>query len=180
MGGPGIINPSLAEAVAYTRWFYGISLAFDRASGALGAIGRANIAPIEVRWTVRIDGIVYTVGGTQAGNIRVALYEDGPAGDIPDGGALVVESASVAQAATAGIQTVPVAVTTLQPGLYWFALMGSDATGTFIGFRDSAFALGRFFANSVGYGVFDDPCPVTAGLTRRPECAVGVLANLPI
>jgi len=155
-------------------------MGFDRASGALGAIGRANIAPVEVRWPARIDELLYMVGGTQAGNVRVALYEDGPAGDIPDGGALVVESTSVAQVATANVQIVPVAATVLHPGLYWFAIMGDDATGTFVGFRDSAFVLGHFFANSVGYGVFDDPCPVTAGLTRRPECAVGVLANLPI
>ena len=83
MGGPGIINPSLAEAVAYTRWFYGICMGFDRASAAVGAAGRVFIAAVEVRWPVRTDEFLYMVGAAQAGNVRVALYEDGPAGDIP-------------------------------------------------------------------------------------------------
>jgi len=180
MGGPGIINPSLAEAVAYTRWFYGICMGFDRASAAVGAAGRVFIAAVEVRWPVRTDEFLYMVGAAQAGNVRVALYEDGPAGDIPDGGALIVESASVAQAATANVQIVPVAVTTLPPGLYWFGIMGDDVAATYTGFRDSSSLLGRWFNNSIGYGAYDDPCPVTAGATRRPECAVGVLENLSI
>jgi hypothetical protein len=95
-----------------------------------------------------------------AGNIRLGLYRDN--GDTPAGGALVVETASVALANFKN--EVVIADTVLEPGLYWFALQNDDATPVFIT-SDQTESLGgtlQCYVFAQGYGAFTDPCPAVA------------------
>jgi len=110
----------------------------------------------------------------------VGLYRAGSLGfpDRPDGGALVVETASLAQVGmlTTSLHFLPIADTQLTPGLYFGAVQGDDATGTSGRFQQpgqwSSNVGGQVIVGSYydqGYGAFTDPCPVTVpNLNTRP------------
>ena len=111
--------------------------------------------------------------------MRIGIYREGPTIDLPDGGELVAESASVIQVglATYTLDQIPIPATILTPGRYYMALQGDDVTGTFIRTVDYTTFIGRYYDH--GYGVFTDPCPVTVLIATVPTFGVRVSQNIP-
>lgn len=145
------------------------------------AAGTIGLTPIQIPFTLTIDRLmlVWTVA---AGNCRMGLYNDN--GDLPDGGALVVETGIVP--IVAGKTEGAIASTQLQPGLYWLGLQADIAAvlggATFTRASGSWGALGTLFGRQylvgAGFGVFANPCPATAVLTTPPNGGVRV-ASIP-
>ncbi len=150
---------------------------------AFGAAGRVWLLPIDVCWTVVVDRIVFSVGVNSAGNIRVGIYRSEANPDDPTGEELVVESASVAQAAANVLQYVTIADTTLTTGRYWIAVQGSDALGEFfrinLGTTSPANLQAWLYNRAGGYGAFTDPCPALATTNLMPILFLRVAENLP-
>ena len=105
------------------------------------------------------------MGSVQAGNVRLGLYREGPTPEIPDGGALVVETGSVAQIPGISIQLIAIPPTLLRRGKYWTGIQGDDVTGTYYTLRDDASVIDAMYDHP--YGPFTDPCPAT-GMWQRP------------
>lgn len=123
------------------------------------AIGRVQLCPIQIPFTVTIDAIVIFYGDACAGNLRVGLYED--VNDDPTGGDLLVESGSVAKAGVGQKQEVAVTQTQLAPGLYWAAAQSDEIT-TLIYRCHPYFSNGgsvQHYFYDHAYGAFTDPCP---------------------
>ena len=127
------------------------------ATQAFAVATRIYLGCIQVPFNVTIDGLFYVVGTAQNGNIRMGLFRDN--GDDPSGGALVVESASVAQGAVNEQQMVTVADTVLTPGRYWVAVQTDDISATFLRYFDNSVSTARRYARGGAYGPFENPCP---------------------
>lgn len=125
---------------------------------------RVYLIPVEVLVRCTVDRImVHQYEGTCVGNCIVGIYKDGTVVDIPDGGALVVESASVAKAGVNQKQLITIADTVLEPGLYWLAYESDEAT-TIITSERSVFLVDPshcYYDRGGGYGALTNPCPVT-------------------
>lgn len=151
-------------------------------SVAFGTIGRGFLAPIDVPMKVEIDALVYQIGNAATGNVRLALYEEGATIDLPDGGTLIAESGNLSQDNPADVDRYTISpVEILEPGRYYGAIMGDDINGTFYRAFPSTtgdITPGRYFDNSVGFGVFDDPCPVTLAIARAPALYLRVLRSI--
>lgn len=161
----------------YLRSFSGIGAAVSQ---AFGTAGRVYMVPLEVAWPVIVDRILYRVGGTSGGNIRVGIYREGSTADSPAGGELVVESASLAQDTANYIQQATIADTVLTPGLYYVGIQGDDTSGTFHRSYDSAAGVAYYYDRSSGYGAFTDPCPAVTGVNEGIDIRVRVKENLPV
>jgi len=123
---------------------------------------RVYLQMIQIPVEMTIDRIAHCVV-VQNGNIIRGIYEDN--GLTPAGGALVVESASVALGA-AGWDEITVADTTLAEGLYWLALESDDATANLrrVDSLSVPTISGHYFYNrALGYGPLTDPCPAILG-----------------
>lgn len=164
--------------VRYARFVN--SLPFYMLQEAVKALDFISLAPVQVAETITVDRLCVLPGTVVAGNIRLGLYNDN--GLVPDGGALIVETASVAAAAP-GRQEVAIANTRLTPGLYWFAEINDNATLRLLaawGGSDTSGASPAPHGKSCAqaYGPFTNPCPATA---NHSFCPVGILriASIP-
>lgn len=179
-----IRNPTTAPTTfgtPYARYILGFPSFQPALSVANGLIARVYLTSIQVPHPIIIDRLGYMVGTVQAGNIRVGLYRDGTVADAPAGGALVVESASVAQTSVNSLQLVTVADTLVMKGLYWFAWQCSDATATAWMWRDNNGIWPNCYTRGGGYGAFTNPCPATAGVAGdNMLCLMRVKTNLPL
>jgi len=129
---------------------------------------RVYLMPIEVPVRMSVDAILVFYKGTVAGNIRAAIYKDN--GEIPSGGALVVESASVAKSGTWRKQEISIAETQLEPGLYWLAIQSDEST-TIVCNESNAFVrygtLRSYVYDLGAYGAFTDPCPAVSDASQQ-------------
>lgn len=159
----GVINHNELEGVTfgqhhdhYARYIHAMWQRYA-APGAL-PIGRAYLIPLQIEFMVTVDRIGMYVG-TANGNIRLAIYHDN--GDTPVGGALVVESGSVA--AIVSKNELTVADTQLAPALYWICVQNDDATLTACRSISYPANAGTLFTRRFGqaYGAFTNPCPAT-------------------
>jgi len=126
---------------------------------------RCYLMPIQVPIRLTVDRICIPWAGTVAGNIRAGIYKDN--GETPEGGDLLVESASVAKSGTNRLQEITITDTQLDAGLYWVAIQGDEST------TEVERSTGRYYHNGAlqeyyydlgAYGPFTDPCPaVTVG-----------------
>lgn len=120
------------------------------------------IVPMEVPYRCVVDRIVVAYYGPVAGNIRACIYRDN--GETPVGGALIVESASVAKTGTVRKQEITIADTLLRPGLYWLAINTDESTTNII--HIWPWNLGGTlicYTYALAYGAFTNPCPAAAG-----------------
>lgn len=122
---------------------------------------RVYLIPIEIERKMTVDRICVPISTPVAGNIRACIYADN--GDTPVGGALIVESASVAKGNPVGRQEIVIVDTTLEAGLYWVAVQSDESTTVLISESDS-FSMrgtlkGEFYDIAGGYGAFTNPCP---------------------
>ena len=157
----------------FYRWLQVPVVALSMGSTTFVAAGRVHMAQITVPKNLTLDRLGYQVGAVQAGNVRLGLYREGATPDIPDGGALVAESASVGQSPTVEVQLAAIPVTLLVRGRYWIGIQGDDVTGTFYHQRDDASIIGRRYDHA--YGPFTDPCPATVINGRFPHMVARVV-----
>lgn len=145
-----------AHGILYHRYIAGVFR--EELAGVNPGTTLALLTPIQVINRATIDRLGVIVR-TAAGNHRLALYEDN--GDLPDGGARVVQTASVA--AVVNRQEIAIADTELAPGLYWLAHQ-NDGAGLWIEGPNVMFYTGGTLQGrrlNMAYGAFPDPCPVT-------------------
>jgi hypothetical protein len=138
--------------------------------------GRVLLHQVIVPYACLIDGVMYCVGAATAGNVIGGLV--GPvarSADSPDGAVVVAQSASTAQGAINTLQFLSWTAVLVQPGIYYAALEGDNATGTCNRHGSALQATGLFaqYDRSGGYGALTSPTPATttgsspAGLRLR-------------
>jgi len=130
-----------------------------------------KLCPLAIPWTMTVDRICLPIRNS-AGNIRCAIYRDN--GGLPDGGALIVESASVAVAVNK--LEVTIADTLLTPGLYWLAYNNSSdlvSVQTIGAIGVGGVLTTRSYA--LAFGAFTDPCPVTAASSIVAQMMIRVV-----
>lgn len=140
--------------------------------------GRVLLLQIHVPVACVCDGLAYVVGAVAAGNVIGGII--GPVsrtGDTAAGGAVLAESASTAQASATTAQTLTWTAAALPPGIYYVALEGSDATGTYARQSNQAQALGlvQFYDRGGGFGALT---PTTPAVTDTGSAAPGVRLRL--
>ena len=152
-----------------------------RYSLTFGTVGRVWLTELTIPWKMEVDQLIYEVGGTAAGNARMALYEMGPNEDEPDGGKLIVETDSSPQPGAYYCHIFDITPLVLNPGRYFIAVMGDDASGTWWGRRHVGADGGLYvyyFDNPGGYGAFADPCPNTVPANYGPDAFLRVRRNI--
>lgn len=127
---------------------------------AIGTAGRVYLTPLIIKDTVTVDRIGLTMDDPTAGNWTVGIYADN--GDTPQGGDLIVESASTSKGASWTSQEITITPTTLQPGTYWLAIQSDEVTTVIM--RTSSMYSGitlnpRYYDRGGGYGALTNPCP---------------------
>jgi hypothetical protein len=133
-------------------------------------VGRVYMVQFAVQVTCQIDALAYGVGGTAAGSVTGGVL--GPisrTADIPDAAAVVAQSASTAQGTINSPQVLTWTAVTLQPGIYYAALEGSDVTGTFIRHNNQPTAPGvvATYDRAGGYGTLTNPTPTSTSTTSN-------------
>lgn len=142
----------------------------NTASTAVGTINQAWFYPFRLYETATVVKLSLVIGATAAGNIDIGVYDAQ--------GNLLVSSGSTAQGSTSTLQSIDVTDTTLQPGTYWMAVMGSDATGTwFARLAADELLVPYAYALQQTTGGFGLPNPATmsrSSATTMPLIAMGV------
>lgn len=169
-----------SKHTAVHRYITNVDLQFrPMATSSFGVAGLCFMGYLVIPFECTIDQIIYCVGDVSAGNVRAGLYGPITAGtppEAPDGAALVIESASVAQIAALSTQHVDITATAITtPGIYWAAVQGSDATGTIyrVNLASTGGIHGHGYTRAGGYGAFTNPCPST-GNDMMLMCGVRV------
>jgi hypothetical protein len=121
-------------------------------------------------------------GSVSAGNARVGIYRDN--GGTPVGGAVVVQSASIAKSAAFLGQEFAIATTKLTKGLYWIAVESDEATSKFYRcgtafFDPPAFNATGYYDRGGGYGVLTDPCPAVTASNANVPFAYVIVYSVP-
>jgi hypothetical protein len=124
--------------------------------------GRVVMAQFALTATRTVDAISYIVGSTSNGNVRAGII--GPVAltaDTAQDSAVAVQSASVAQGTANQAQLIALPATVLRAGIYYVALQGDSATGTYMRQANQAQApgLAQIYDRSGGYGAFTEPTP---------------------
>lgn len=147
--------------VSYGRWITPTMSGVAQVSQTFTA-GRVVLVQFEVVAICRIDGIAYIVGTTSAGNVIGGIV--GPVNrtsDTANTGVVVAQSTSTPQGSTSAVQLLTWTGVTVNPGIYYAALEGDNATGTYM--RQSSLAqapgLSQFYDRGGGYGTLTDPTP---------------------
>lgn len=151
----------LTRAPQVGRWLTPVHSGVATTSQTFTA-GRVLLAQVEVPAPCLIDGLVYTVGSVSAGNVTGGLL--GPVsrtGDTANGAAVVAQSASTAQSSASVAQVLTWTAVFVAAGIYYAALEGSDATGTYLRLGNSLQATGisGYYDRGGGYGALTDPTP---------------------
>jgi len=172
--------PKVGVQPLYARYLSGLPWLGDFGPFASEAAGRVYLCPIDISHSVIVDRIVYQVGTVSNGNLRGGIYRVGSTADSPAGGALVVETASIAQAAGSAIELLTIAATLLVPGQYFLAFQFDGSTAQFHEHYDPSLAVFAYYSRSGGYGAFTDPCPAVTAHDRGVRALLRVKTNLPL
>jgi hypothetical protein len=138
-------------------------------------VGRVYLMMFELPFGGMIDAVSYIVGATSAGNMTAGIY--GPTASLTTdtcaGAALLGSSASTAQGTTNAAQLLTLSSPVVAPaGIYYAALEGSDATGTFMRNTNqpqvpNSAGWCEYYDRSGGYGAQTDPCPAVTQTTSN-------------
>lgn len=161
----------------YRRYLTGYMGLISDAFGTMVA-NRVYLIPLEVEYAlgVTVDRVLLIYDTPVAGNVRAGIYEDN--GETPVGGALMVDSGSVAKTGTYQKQEVTIAETFLPRGLHWLAVQSDEATTKYCrNILGVAGTLRTYQYDPVGYA-FTDPCPAVAASNNLPVLGVRV-AHIP-
>lgn len=153
--------PNVLDRAVTGRWLTPIHSGIAATSQVFTA-GRVLPVQFEVVTGCMLDGLYYVVGGTSAGNVTGGVI--GPVtrtGDTPAAGAVLAQSASTAQGTINVAQLLTWTAVYARPGVYYAALQGSDATGTYMRLSNQiqAGGLGAIYDRGGGYGALTDPTP---------------------
>jgi len=139
----------------YTRFIYQERTSCEQ-YGPLGPVAnRLYAIPIQVFKRFNVSKLGWSIS-VQAGNMRTGIYRDN--GDTPVGGALLIDNGAVACAAGNQKQEVN-CVITLEPGLYWLAMV-LDAAPRLLG--SQGWLLGGTLLKgrvAFAYGALPNPYP---------------------
>lgn len=130
---------------------------------------RVYLLALEIPFNCSIDGIIPCWSNPVAGNVRAVVYED--VSVTPEGGDVLVESASIAKAGTYRYQKLTLAETALTRGIVWLGIVSDEGTSKFHRAEYGAYgpAVLRGISYDIGtYGALTDPCPT---LTARDHPA---------
>lgn len=125
-------------------------------------VAQVQLVQFTVSFPCLIDGLAYVVGTTSAGNVTGGIV--GPitrSTDSASTAAVVAQSASTAQGATTAVQVLTWTAVVVRPGIYYAALEGDNATGTYMRTNNSEQATGiaALYARAGGYGALTNPTP---------------------
>lgn len=153
---------------ALGRWLVPVEMFGAASTSQTFTVGRVVLAQFVVPRACLIDGMAYTVGTTAAGSVTGGIV--GPVSVTSDSAAaapVVAQSASTAQATQSTSQVLTWAAVLVQPGIYYVALEGSDATGTYMRPSSAVMPVGAVmrYDRAGGYGTLTDPTPAVADLT---------------
>lgn len=134
-------------------------------------VGRVYLAQFNVpNPGFSVDAILFTTNSVVAGNVIAGIYRAAST-DTPDGGPLIVQSASTAVSGTINMtNAIPVAQTFLAPGTYYAAITFSDATCTFNRHAsvDQGTNIAVRFASDPSFGALPATCSATSTFTPIP------------
>lgn len=132
------------------------------------SVGAMEFHPLPCPFGGAIDQIIANCASANAsGQIRLGLYRSNALG-LP--GALVVDAGVVTAGAT-GSRAATITPVALDPGLYWMACLGENASGTWTAWQSGSFgaplgtstafgsAITRLAASGVATGAMPDPAP---------------------
>jgi hypothetical protein len=173
------VNGSRSFAVtgAVGRWLKPVHWSIALTSQTF-TVGRVLLAQIEIPRPCTVNGLAYIVGSVSAGNVIGGLI--GPVSrtaDTPLGGAVLAQSASTAQSAANNPQALTWTAVHVAAGVYYVALEGSDATGSYMRNGNQVQAPGLTFTydRSGGYGALTNPTPA---VTSTGSFIPGMLLRL--
>lgn len=157
--------PLYNPPVALGRWLYPIETTTAANTSQTFTVGRVVLAQFVVPRACVIDGLAYTVGTTAAGNVIGGIV--GPVAVTADsavGAVVVAQSASTAQATQSTSQVLTWTAVRVAAGLYYAALEGSDATGTYMRPTSAVSPAGTVmrYDRAGGFGALTDPTPAVA------------------
>jgi hypothetical protein len=158
-------------ASEYARYFWGHPTGQGIEATRTFAGTYVFLAPIDIPYTITIDRLIWWAGATAAGNGRIGIYAAG-ATDTPAGGALQVESASIALAGTLRMEMWTVADTQLSKGQYYIGIQCDNAASVWWCTRDENKYLAYYFSQA--YGAFTDPCPAVTAYNYIPSVGARV------
>lgn len=162
--------PARAPAPPYVSSFSSCALAYwitDPSSATNASANYAVFQVVIVPSACVARRVWWANGAVVAGNVSVAIYAS-TGTLIP--GAKLVECASTAQSGTAEIQFAGITDTTLPPGLYFIALVCSDASATIFRSSLSSSADALYVFNQAGVTVGSFPAtatPVESAVANR-------------
>jgi hypothetical protein len=124
--------------------------------------GTVYLQLVEIPLDCYVDAIIIANGASVSGNVTVGVYGPVPfTTDTPAGAAVLVQSASTAQAGTGTGQVVTFTETFAPKGKYYIAFEIDNSTGTV--FRQlnilEVSGWSGTYARGGGYGTLTDPCP---------------------
>jgi hypothetical protein len=159
--------PVYQPPIALGRWLYPIEGTSAANASTTFTVGRVLLAQFVVPRACTIDGIQYVVGSVSAGNVIGGIL--GPVAQTADtalAAAVVAQSASTAQAGTSTSQVLTWTAVRVQAGIYYAALEGDNATGTFMRPSSAVSPNGTvmFYDRSGGYGALTDPTPAVTNM----------------
>lgn len=150
-----------AAAAVHTHYARYIDEIFRMfAVAAAVSTGIVSLTPIQIPFGMTLDRLGFICVNVAAGNSRLGIYYDN--GDLPDGGALIVETASVAVVVNQKNELI-IADTSVPPGLYWLASQFDNVACNYYPHladqcRGGTLQTRRY---NQAYGAFTDPCPAT-------------------
>jgi hypothetical protein len=149
------------------RWLYPIEATTAANTSQAFTVGRVIVAQFVVPRSCLIDGLAYTVGTTAAGNVIGGIL--GPVALTADtalAAPVVAQSASTAQATQSTNQVLTWAAIRVAAGIYYAALEGDNATGTYMRPSSAVSPSGtvQFYDRAGGYGTLTDPTPAVTNL----------------
>lgn len=167
----------LVSPTAPARWLTPVHSSIAATSQTF-TVGRVILQQFHVPVACLIDGLAYVVGSVSAGSVTGGII--GPVsrtGDTSLAGVVLAESASTAQGTATGVQVLTWTAVLASPGIYYAALEGSDATGTYMRQSNQAQATGlvQFYDRGGGYGALTTPTPA---VTETGSAAPGIRVRL--
>lgn len=171
--------PLYNPPVTLNRWLFPPESVTASNTSQTFTVGRVILAQFVVPRACTIDGLAYTVGTTAAGNViggivgPVALTADSAVGAV-----VVAQSASTTQATQSTSQVLTWTAVRLQPGIYYAALEGDNATGTYMRPSAAVSPNGTVmrYERAGGYGALTDPTPAVVDFTNPAAFRIRVAA----
>lgn len=164
VSGAAIDNAKIANLAK--RWVQPFGLAIAGTSST-GTIGRVYMVEFEIETPQTVDAVSYTVGALSNGEVTTGIVGPLTVEETAAGLAVVVQSASTAQATANTGHVVTFTPTLLAKGRYFACLELSSGTGTFL--RQSNIVtipgIWKYYDRGGGYGALTSPTPATTDLS---------------